>query len=99
MPSTKEAIDIIQAAKVTFIPGKAANAGGVAVSGLEMTQNSMRIHWSAEEVDQRLLGIMQNIHSKCVKYGSDNDYIDYVKGANVAAFSKIADTMLAYGVV
>ena len=98
MPSTKEAIDIIQAAKVTFVPGKAANAGGVAVSGLEMTQNSMRIHWSAEEVDQKLLGIMQNIHQKCVRYGETDDYTDYVKGANIAAFSKIADTMLAYGV-
>ncbi|WDE98745.1 NADP-specific glutamate dehydrogenase [Lentisphaera profundi] len=99
MPSTKEAIDLLQAAKIIFVPGKAANAGGVAVSGLEMTQNSMRIHWSAEEVDQRLLGIMQNIHQKCVQYGTEDDYIDYVKGANIAAFSKIADTMLAYGVV
>jgi len=99
MPSTPEAIEIYQKNKMLFGPGKAANAGGVAVSGLEMTQNSMRLPWSRAEVDQRLHTIMKNIHATCVKYGSDGDYVDYVKGANIGGFVKVADAMLAQGVV
>jgi glutamate dehydrogenase (NADP+) len=82
-----------------FAPGKAANAGGVATSGLEMSQNAMRLHWSAGEVDQRLHGIMQNIHHACVSYGEENGRVNYVKGANIAGFVKVADAMLAQGVV
>lgn len=100
MPCTPEAIEAFQAAKVLFAPGKASNAGGVATSGLEMTQNSMRLSWSAEEVDQKLHTIMINIHNSCVKYGTNPDgYVDYVKGANIAGFVKVADAMLAQGVV
>ena len=99
MPSEKEAIDRFQEAGRIFVPGKAANAGGVAVSGLEMTQNSMRIHWTAEEVDAKLLSIMQSIHGRCVEFGQLSKSVDYVSGANIGAFTKIADTMLAYGVV
>ncbi|MCM8530666.1 MAG: glutamate dehydrogenase, partial [Lentisphaeraceae bacterium] len=99
MPTDNESIEYLQANKVIFIPGKAANAGGVAVSGLEMTQNSMRIQWSAKEVDERLLGIMKNIHGQCVSHGEEGKYVNYVKGANIAAFKKIADTMLAYGII
>jgi glutamate dehydrogenase (NADP+) len=99
MPSVKEAIDCFQEAGLIFVPGKAANAGGVAVSGLEMTQNSMRIHWTAEEVDAKLLSIIQSIHGRCVEFGTHNQGIDYVRGANIGAFTKIADTLLAYGVV
>jgi len=99
MPSTPEAIEIYQKNKLLYGPGKAANAGGVAVSGLEMTQNSMRLPWNREEVDNRLHMIMKNIHSTCVKYGSEGEYIDYVKGANIGGFVKVADAMLAQGVV
>lgn len=100
MPSTIEAIKVFQEAKILFSPGKASNAGGVATSGLEMTQNSMRLSWSSEEVDQKLKTIMQNIHQTCMKYGKQSDgYIDYVKGANIAGFVKVADAMLAQGVV
>ena len=100
MPCTPEAIEIFQHAKILFGPGKAANAGGVATSGLEMSQNSMRFNWSAEEVDQRLHRIMKDIHTSCVKYGKTTDgYVDYVKGANVAGFVKVADAMIAQGVV
>jgi glutamate dehydrogenase (NADP+) len=99
MPSVKVAIDCFQEAGLIFVPGKAANAGGVAVSGLEMTQNSMRIHWTAEEVDAKLLSIIQSIHGRCVDFGTHNQGVDYVRGANIGAFTKIADTMLAYGVV
>jgi glutamate dehydrogenase (NADP+) len=100
MPSTPEAIAAFQAAKVLFAPGKASNAGGVATSGLEMSQNSLRLSWSAEEVDQRLHGIMVSIHEACVKYGKDADgTVDYVKGANVAGFVKVADAMIDQGVV
>ena len=99
MPSVKEAIDCFQEAGLIFVPGKAANAGGVAVSGLEMTQNSMRIHWTAEEVDAKLLSIIQSIHGRCVEFGTHNQGIDYVRGANIGGFTKIADTLLAYGVV
>ncbi len=100
MPSTPEAIKIFQDAKILYAPGKAANAGGVAVSGLEMSQNSERLHWSREEVDQKLKDIMFDIHSNCVKYGTGEDgYINYVKGANVAGFLKVAKAMMAQGIV
>ena len=100
MPSTLEAIDVFQEARILFAPGKAANAGGVAVSGLEMSQNAMRMQWSDGEVDTRLHAIMQSIHSACERYGKGPDgYIDYVKGANIAGFVKVADAMLAQGVV
>ena len=100
MPSTLEAVRTFLDAKVLFGPGKAANAGGVAVSGLEQSQNALRISWSREEVDQRLREIMKNIHARCAKYGAESDgYINYVKGANIAGFVKVADAMLAYGVV
>ena len=100
MPSTLEAVDLLQENRVLFAPGKAANAGGVAVSGLEMSQNAMRLHWSAGEVDDKLHGIMQSIHAPCEHYGREEDgHIDYVKGANIAGFVKVADAMLAQGVV
>lgn len=100
MPTTPEAVTVFQNAKILFAPGKASNAGGVATSGLEMSQNSLRLSWSSEEVDERLKGIMKNIHEACVKYGSDaNGYTDYVKGANIAGFVKVADAMLGQGVV
>ncbi len=99
MPSTLEAIQIFRQAGILYAPSKAANAGGVAVSGLEQTQNSMRLQWSREEVDGQLRQIMGRIHEQCVKYGSNGDRIDYVKGANVGGFVKVADAMLAYGVV
>ena len=101
MPSTKEAIVLFQRAKILFAPGKASNAGGVATSGLEMTQNSLRYNWTRKEVDDKLKEIMGNIHDKCIKYGKDEKtgYIDYVKGANIAGFVKVADAMLAQGVV
>ncbi len=100
MPSTPEAIAEFLAAKILFAPGKASNAGGVATSGLEMSQNSLRLSWPAEEVDQRLHGIMVSIHSACVQYGSDaNGFVDYVKGANIAGFVKVADSMIDQGLV
>jgi glutamate dehydrogenase (NADP+) len=100
MPSTPEAIIGFQAANVLFAPGKASNAGGVATSGLEMSQNSLRLSWSAEEVDQRLHGIMVSIHEACVKYGTKEDgNVDYVKGANIAGFVKVADAMIDQGIV
>lgn len=100
MPCTNEAVDIFLKARVLYAPGKAANAGGVATSGLEMSQNAMRLSWSAEEVDQRLLGIMQSIHASCVKYGTESDgFINYQKGANIAGFVKVADAMIAQGIV
>ncbi len=100
MPSTPEAVTVFQNAKILFAPGKASNAGGVATSGLEMSQNSLRLSWTAEEVDERLKRIMLDIHSSCVKYGSDGaGYVDYVKGANIAGFVKVADAMLAQGAV
>jgi len=100
MPSTPDAVHEFHRAKILFAPGKASNAGGVATSGLEMTQNSLRFKWSREEVDQKLKEIMQDIHEACVKYGKDeNGYVDYVKGANIAGFVKVADAMLAQGVV
>ena len=100
MPSTPEAIEVFQSAKIFYAPGKAANAGGVATSGLEMTQNSMRLNWTREEVDAKLKQIMSNIHQQCVKYGTRPDgYIDYVKGANIAGFMKVAKAMMAQGVL
>jgi glutamate dehydrogenase (NADP+) len=99
MPTTPEGIAVFQKAKIMYAPGKAANAGGVATSGLEMSQNSMRLSWTREEVDKRLHDIMIAIHENCVKYGKEGNYIDYVKGANIAGFVKVADAMLAQGVV
>ncbi|KAA5837732.1 NADP-specific glutamate dehydrogenase [Pseudomonas chlororaphis] len=99
MPTTLEAVDIFIEAGILFAPGKASNAGGVAVSGLEMSQNAMRLLWSAGEVDSKLHGIMQSIHHACVHYGEENGRINYVKGANIAGFVKVADAMLAQGVV
>ncbi|GAA4844332.1 NADP-specific glutamate dehydrogenase [Algivirga pacifica] len=99
MPSTNEALKVFEKAKILFGPGKAANAGGVAISGLEMTQNSMRLQWTFEEVDERLQQIMKKIHDKCVEYGDEDDWVDYVKGANIGGFVKVADAMLAYGVL
>ncbi|MFN0728448.1 NADP-specific glutamate dehydrogenase [Polaribacter gochangensis] len=100
MPSTPEAIEAFQAANILFAPGKASNAGGVATSGLEMSQNSLRFNWTREEVDAKLHQIMNDIHASCVEYGTQADgYVDYVKGANVAGFVKVADAMLDQGVV
>ena len=100
MPSTKDAVHEFQKAKILFAPGKASNAGGVATSGLEMTQNSLRYNWSREEVDEKLKDIMMDIHDSCIEYGSTDDgYVDYVKGANIAGFVKVADAMLAQGIV
>ncbi len=100
MPSTPEAIEIFQENKVMFAPGKAANAGGVATSGLEMSQNSMKLNWTAAEVDQKLHQIMINIHAACIKYGKEPDgYVNYVKGANIAGFLKVANAMLDQGVL
>ena len=100
MPSTPEAVEVFLKAKILYGPGKAANAGGVSTSGLEMTQNSMRLPWSREEVNQRLHQIMINIHTTCVKYGTEKDgFINYVKGANIGGFIKVADSMIAQGLV
>ena len=100
MPSTPEAIEAYLNARILYGPGKAANAGGVATSGLEMTQNSMRLNWSREEVDSKLHSIMVNIHANCVKWGKEEDgFVDYMKGANTGGFVKVADAMLAHGVV
>ena len=100
MPSTPEAVHAFQAAKILYAPGKASNAGGVATSGLEMSQNSLRINWSREEVDAKLKKIMTDIHDACIQFGKDETgYIDYVRGANIAGFVKVADAMLAQGVV
>ena len=99
MPSNPEAVSMFQQAKTLFGPGKAANAGGVAVSGLEMSQNSMRIKWNRNEVDEKLLGIMKSIHSSCVEHGGQNNRTDYVKGANIAGFIKVADAMIDQGIV
>lgn len=99
MPSTAEAIKIFHDSKISFAPGKAANAGGVAVSGLEMSQNSIRQQWTKEEVDCKLKDIMVNIHKTCVKYGHDKDYINYLKGANIGGFLKVARAMTEQGIV
>ena len=100
MPTDPSAVNAFLDAKILFGPGKAANAGGVATSGLEMSQNSMRLNWSREEVDNRLQEIMINIHKACINYGTiDNKFVDYVKGANIAGFIKVADSMIDQGVV
>ncbi|MDM8350455.1 NADP-specific glutamate dehydrogenase [Pseudomonas sp. sp1636] len=100
MPSTLDAVDVFIDAEILYAPGKASNAGGVAVSGLEMSQNAMRLHWTAGEVDERLHGIMQSIHHACIGYGTEpSGFVNYVKGANIAGFVKVADAMLAQGVV
>ena len=99
MPSTPEAIEVFQNSKILFAPGKASNAGGVATSGLEMSQNSLRMNWTREEVDDKLKQIMKDIHSSCIKYGTEGESVDYVKGANIAGFVKVADAMLDQGLV
>jgi glutamate dehydrogenase (NADP+) len=100
MPSPPEAIRICQQHKLLYAPGKASNAGGVATSGLEMCQNSMRLTWTPEEVDEKLHSIMKNIHEMCVKYGTEEDgYVNYVKGANIGGFMKVANAMISHGCV
>ncbi len=99
MPCTPEAQHIFAQARILYSPGKASNAGGVATSGLEMSQNSLRLSWASEEVDQRLHGIMKAIHEQCVRYGKDGDFVNYMQGANIAGFVKVADSMLDQGVV
>ena len=99
MPTTPEGVKVFQKAKILYAPGKAANAGGVATSGLEMSQNSMRLSWSRDEVDKKLREIMMAIHQQCLKYGKEGNYIDYVKGANIAGFVKVADAMIEQGLV
>ena len=99
MPTTNKAVHLLIDKKGSLAPGKAANAGGVAISGLEMTQNSMHLQWSKEEVDNHLQGIMKKIHDKCVKYGLEGDYVNYVKGANIGGFVKVADTILSCGII
>jgi len=99
MPSTLNAVKAFVDAKILYSPGKASNAGGVATSGLEMSQNAIRLSWSSEEVDKRLFEIMSNIHENCVSNGTENGYTNYVNGANIAGFKKVADAMLAQGVV
>jgi glutamate dehydrogenase (NADP+) len=99
MPCTAEAVEIFQKNKLMFAPGKAANAGGVSTSGLEMSQDARKLNWTREEVDARLHQIMRNIHASCLKYGKTGNYIDYVKGANIAGFLKVANAMLDQGIV
>lgn len=99
MPTTLEGVEVFLDAKILYGPGKAANAGGVATSGLEMTQNSMRMNWSRDEVDSKLHGIMTSIHEHCVEYGKSNNYVNYVKGANIAGFIKVANAMMDQGLI
>jgi glutamate dehydrogenase (NADP+) len=100
MPTDLEGVHVFKAARLLYAPGKASNAGGVAVSGLEMSQNSERRYWREEELQQMLRDIMDGIHARCVAYGDQGDgYVDYVRGANIAGFKKVADAMLAFGVV
>ena len=99
MPSTPEAIDRFLASRLLYAPGKASNAGGVAVSGLEQSQNALRLSWSREEVDERLVGIMKSIHARCVEFGREGDFVNYLRGANRGGFVKVADAMLAQGVM
>lgn len=99
MPCTPEAVSVFQNHKILFAPGKASNAGGVATSGLEMSQNSLRLSWTLDEVNQRLYDIMKNIHATCVEFGKEGNYINYVKGANIGGFVKVADAMIAQGLV
>jgi glutamate dehydrogenase (NADP+) len=100
MPCTPEAIEVFQENRILYAPGKAANAGGVGTSGLEMAQNSMKLNWQRNEVDRRLHEIMENIHAACVEHGTEEDgYVNYVKGANIAGFMKVANAMLDQGVI
>jgi glutamate dehydrogenase (NADP+) len=99
MPTSIDAAELFRERQILFAPGKAANAGGVAVSGLEQSQNAMRISWSHNEVDERLQRIMSSIHARCVQFGEHNGRVDYVDGANIAGFQKVAEALLAYGVV
>ena len=100
MPTSPDAVNLFLKSKILFGPGKAANAGGVATSGLEMAQNSIRLNWNREKVDKKLYEIMQNIHSACLEYGNPEDnFVDYVKGANVSGFIKVADAMIDQGVI
>lgn len=99
MPTSLEGIDVFQRAQILYAPGKASNAGGVSVSGLEQSQNAMRISWTAEEVDARLQKIMRRVHEQCVQFGVEGEHVDYVKGANLAGFARVADAMIAYGVM
>jgi glutamate dehydrogenase (NADP+) len=100
MPSTLKAVDVFLGAKILYAPGKAANAGGVATSGLEMSQNALRLSWSSGEVDTKLHSIMQNIHHSCFSYGEEDDgFVNYVKGANISGFVRVADAMMAQGIV
>ena len=100
MPSTPEAIEVFLKNQILFAPGKASNAGGVATSGLEMSQNSLRLSWTREEVDQRLHNIMKDIHKTCITYGTTaSGYVNYVQGANIGGFVKVADAMIAQGLV
>jgi glutamate dehydrogenase (NADP+) len=99
MPTTPEGVEVFLNAKILYGPGKAANAGGVATSGLEMSQNSIRLSWTREEVDERLHGIMKAIHRQCVQHGKEGDWVNYVKGANIAGFIKVADAMLDQGLI
>ena len=99
MPSTPGAVEVFEENKTLFAPGKASNAGGVATSGLEMSQNSLRLSWTREEVDQKLHTIMKDIHATCVKFGSEGEHVNYVKGANIGGFVKVADAMMAQGLV
>ena len=99
MPTVKEGIDVFREGKILFAPSKAANAGGVAVSGLEMSQNSARMSWSEQELQNQLKQIMKDIHDKCASHGLEKDYVNYSRGANIAGFIKVADAMMAYGVI
>jgi glutamate dehydrogenase (NADP+) len=99
MPTTAEGVDIFLAKKLLYAPGKAANAGGVATSGLEMSQNAAHLRWTRQEVDARLHEIMRSIHAACVAHGSESGFVNYVRGANIAGFIKVADAMLDQGVV
>ena len=99
MPCSNEAASFFVDNKTLYIPGKAANAGGVAISGAEMSQNSMRLQWTREKVDQKLQEIITSIHSQCCHFGGQKDWVNYQRGANIAGFKKVADTMLSYGCV
>jgi glutamate dehydrogenase (NADP+) len=99
MPCDLSAISQFVDAKILYAPGKASNAGGVAVSGLEMTQNSMRLSWSREELDKKLKDIMKSIHDQCVEHGQEGDFVNYVKGANIAGFKKVADALISFGII
>ena len=99
MPCRTEAVETFEAHNVLFLPSKAANAGGVAISGFEMTQNSLHSHWEAADLNLQLQNIMKQIHQKCLEYGESIEKTNYIKGANIAGFKKVADAMLAYGIL